>query len=376
MRIERAKASDFEELMDFLVVAFHSPFRFETQLADLFQPEQASMENILILRENNRIVASAGIFPIHLKLDGRPLVAQGVGCVGTHPGHRGKSLMSTLLDQALTVINGRHPPFSWLSGYRHRYGRWGWERAGSILQLTLSGRNTHAVKSGGHRVSEVQYQDIPWNDILTLRETERTRGDAPLAELKRKYMRPHLGFHLASAGGTTEAFAVTAGNTELVEFGGTRQGLLDLVVHLLKAAPSITCEMPYTHGAFFAALDPLLENVRVAANANYAIVDLLACLELLAMTTPHELAITGKGVNLRMTVGKLPEQKAFLGVENGHFVSGTDRKGFPTISVDPMRAAGLLFGPIRPSILLGSGEFRWLDALLPLPAFVPALYRV
>ncbi len=376
MRIEQPTNADFYELMDFLVVAFHSPFRFETQFPDLYLPDEELMRNILVIRENGRIVSSLGIFPLHLRVGGLPVVSQGIGGVCTHPSCRGKSMMSLLLDESTRVISERHAPFAWLGGFRYRYGRWGWERAGTALNMTLTEKNIPAAQSSDHKVIESKVEELPWHDILNLRKSERIRGDAPREELRRKYERPLVKVYLASKDESPAAFAVMQGN-QLAEFGGDPQGIVDIVLHLLKNTPAINLEMPSEHSASLAALAPLFEDVKVVSNANYAVVDLRACLELAVACAPGDLGIGGvKGVNIHMNAGKQFEQEAFIGIENGKAVAGEARKGSFTITADPMRAAALVFGPLKPSLLLGAQELRWLDLVLPLPAYVPKLYHV
>lgn len=382
----KAQAKDFQETMDFLELAFkehnNKEPRFERLFPDLYQPTDEAMGNVVILRDeaSGKIASSAGLFPISLKLWGKPLTAQGVGGVGTLPEFRGSGLMGKVLAEINAELQRRNPPFAWLSGLRQRYGVWGYEKAGTVLLASLSKKSLKAAKPYGFEVSEVPYGSIPWSEVIALRDASvESSGNAPVEELKLKYSRPFLRFFLAKKAGAA-SFAAIQDNSAVVDWTGSSEGLADIAAKLLQENEALQVRFPLDGSNSFAAALPLAEDYSIIMQGNFAVVDLAACLKLLC-ESPAAQELPSKGrrsIGFVMEAGANPEQRARLCIDNGVLSAEKGLSGSETtlIKLPPMKMAALLFGPLKPSQLLGEDAPAWLDTLLPLPVIVQRIYGV
>ena len=382
----KAQAKDFQETMDFLELAFkehnNKEPRFERLFPDLYQPADEAMGNVVILRDDasGKIASSAGLFPIKLKLWGQPLTAQGVGGVGTLPEFRGSGLMNQVLMEINAELQRRNPPFAWLSGLRHRYGVWGYEKAGTTLLACLSKRTVKALKPSGFEVSELTFASIPLEGIIALRDASpESAGNASVEELKLKYSRPFLRFFSAKKDGAS-SFAVVADNSAVADWFGSSEGLADIALKLLQEVEGLQIRLPLDGTNSFAAISPLVEDHSIIMQGNFAVVDLAGCLKLLC-DSPAAQELPSKGrrsVGFVMEAGPNPEQSARLSIDNGVLSAekGLSGSEATVIKLSPMKMAALLFGPLKPLQLLGEEAPTWLDTLLPLPVYIPRIYGV
>lgn len=381
---EKARAADFNELMDFLERVYaeyggKEP-RFERRAPDLYQATDEAMGDIFILREAGRIVSSAGLFPMRLKLWGRPFTIQGVGGVGTLPEFRGRGFMNQVLSAVNDERQRRGGPFSYLAGYRRRYGVWGYEKAGSVLAANLHRRNLGALAPYGFKVSELSFDSIPWSRVTVLRDVSPAcGGDAPPEVLKLKYGRPSLRFFMAEREDAACFAAISTGEMIVADWMGSLEGLADIANAILPDLNSLSVRIPLDGSVRPDLILPLAEERSIGIAGSLAVVDLPAGLRLLcANPALGRQFFDGVSACFVMEAGPNPEQSARLSVENGvlNVESGLSGSGATVIKLSPLKMAALLFGPLKPSHLLGEDVPSWLDALLPLPVMIPRIYGV
>lgn len=89
----------------------------------------------------DRIVGVASFRPFMLAAPRVRLPWVGVGAVCTAPEHRGRGIMSALLQAGIGEVDRSGTAVSILWGDRRRYGHFGWEQAGCQLQAELSLRH-------------------------------------------------------------------------------------------------------------------------------------------------------------------------------------------------------------------------------------------
>jgi hypothetical protein len=385
MVYERCTSRDFRELMELLITCFRvgDPVHaeFEVLYPDLYREDSPYLKDILLVREDGRLVATAGAFPILLRVGSRQIVIRGVGGVATHPDFQGRSLMSGVMTELCRMIGEARPPFAWLGGLRWRYATFGWERAGNMLRLSLSAKNIHkrCCPAGGV-VRELAPDALPWAELLQMRDGEWLRGDASLAECQLKYrrkdMRCLVWFHAGNKA-VPRAFLALKGE-QIVEWGGDATGADDLLRHVAAEMGGLTVAMPPLETPWLRAFRPAAEDFSLSTWSNYAVVDLAACLSLAAenpvlrgMTPPM-----AHGINLRITDHRYPWDESFFGLGPAGVEVGPVRPGTPELAVDSLTAAAMIFGPLAPSRLLGRPDLAWLDGPLPLLTNLPAHYHV
>lgn len=138
-----ARIDEFEELMNLLGQAYGYPERgwFPSHYPHLYRQDPESLKNNLIIKDEGRIVAHVGLFPLQLTVGGEVIKVGGIGGVATHPDFRGRGHMKKILGLAISRMAAGDYAFSILWGDRQRYGNFGWELGGRNLVVNLTPRS-------------------------------------------------------------------------------------------------------------------------------------------------------------------------------------------------------------------------------------------
>ena len=149
----RATMDEFEELVDLANYVFsHSGDRvdFPSLLPKLYDPVYQTAPHHVVARENGRIRAIVGAFPIPVSVAGETLLACGIGTVCVHPYRRGSGYMKTLMRMAHDDMRRTGADFGCLGGQRQRYQYFGYDRCGQALEFEVNRANLrHAYGAEG-----------------------------------------------------------------------------------------------------------------------------------------------------------------------------------------------------------------------------------
>ena len=168
--VENLQKEDQDEILHVLNRSFsHGPTRYEdAHIADFGANLPAmwfgdpSRETChLGIRENGKIQALLGVYPILTKIAGEEVLFCTIGNVATLPEARGKGLMKELMKAAITKAENLGIVAARLGGLRSRYNRWGFEHAGSIIHARFTQRNA------------AENVDFPELHLKELREEDR-----------------------------------------------------------------------------------------------------------------------------------------------------------------------------------------------------------
>ncbi len=317
---------------------------------------------------DGKIASGLWSYLIPFLVNGRRTDVWSVGGVSTAPEFRGRALMSRMVTKAMNGIRQSGAPLVWLAGKRYRYGRFGFQRAGNMLELDIEKDNISLFchDSG----CEVTFFDdparVPWQEVKRLTAEQTFRHDVPLNDYAFKCIDHKFLAVFAGRNGKFEAAAVyrPSEHPVLAEYGGNIDALSDILIAFAEKYPAFQVRMPQIDNEFFRLFFPLAERWRVDINYGLAIADLKKCLELI--TVPALPELEGKAVNLVMTEGMFDEQRASVSVCDGSLVIGGEVEGAPTVQLDQMTMVSCLFGPVRPSMFLHEPAVRWLDSVLPI----------
>lgn len=372
--IARLQASDFEEALDVLNFSFgfQHPHNFETLLPALYQSSEEAMSWNWALRENGRIRAIVGAFPLAWQLGDATLRIAGIGGVGCHPRARSQGYMQQLMAHSVATMQEEGYHLSYLGGQRQRYGYFGYEKCGIYYQLNLGSTNVrHAFGSAdlGIEFRPLSRQDqTHLQGTIGLHDAQSIRG---IRDPERFYdlllswrHRPQIahssdgrmiGYLVASEAGdlVTEILAVNEGEPEL----------------------SIAAAWVQQHGETRFELAPwnrllpklaqLCEGLSVHQSGNWQIFDWETTLDALLKT--------------RGTLGPLTDGAVVLEIADyGRIlleVSGGSARCVrteiePTLQTDAFTAMRLLCGPLPPSAVLALPQGAApLEQWCPLPLF-------
>ena len=163
---DKAGSDDYEEVIDFANYVFseaHAPTNFPEILPKLYKREYFMDAIHYLARENGKIKAAVGAYPLELEfsgsdLSGVTLPGRGIGMVSVHPYSRSKGYMKELMNMALDDMRRDGIVFTCLGGLRQRYEYFGYSQTGSIYTFNCSETNIrHTLGSN-------------WNTGLTLKQ--------------------------------------------------------------------------------------------------------------------------------------------------------------------------------------------------------------
>ncbi len=145
--------NDYPLLLAFLDRIFDEPGGFRELLPAIYCDPEIATRHVGI-KSDSRIIAAAGCFPIEWHVGSRVLRIAGIGSVAVDPGHRGGGLMSRMMNFLIDHIRSEQYDLSYLGGQRQRYRHFGWEKAGSRFEATVSFNNFK-----GRRLRPLQLED-------------------------------------------------------------------------------------------------------------------------------------------------------------------------------------------------------------------------
>lgn len=161
----KAKKEDFKEIVDFINYIFRNEgedIYFESFLPKLYKEEYNTFKDHYLVKENKKIKAVVGAFPIELKvLENLPLKVVGIGSVSVHPDSRGKGYMKRLMNMALEDMKNQGVNISFLSGSRQRYEYFGYTPSGQSLSYKIEDEN---VK---HFLRKYINEDITFEEVIS-----------------------------------------------------------------------------------------------------------------------------------------------------------------------------------------------------------------
>jgi predicted N-acetyltransferase YhbS len=111
----------------------HAPTDFPSLLPKLYKREYFMEGTHYTAREDGRIRAVVGAYPLKLNILGEVLPGRGIGMVSVHPYARSRGYMRTLMDAALADMRRDGIAFSCLGGQRQRYEYFGFTPAGARI---------------------------------------------------------------------------------------------------------------------------------------------------------------------------------------------------------------------------------------------------
>lgn len=195
---------DYDDIIDFGNLVFRLDFK--SLLPKLYDnhPEKAQCHHLA--KENGKIKAMVGNFPLSLQAVGKPLKVYGIGTVSVHPYSRGKGYMKTLMKSAVEEAKQNGGDFMVLTGQRQRYEHFGFTRCGIQLRFDYNQSNKRHLK-------EYTAEGI---SLVSLMEKE-------------EYVKPCLEIYQRQgvfAGRTAEDFVEVASSWDAIPYGILSEGQL------------------------------------------------------------------------------------------------------------------------------------------------------
>ena len=159
---DRANPEDFDEIVDLANYVFsYSGDRhdFPILLPKLYKKEHGTAIHHFVAREDGKIMAVVGAFPMRMFVAGEDLLVYGIGSVCVHPYRRKRGYMNTLMRLAHEAIVASGADFGCLGGQRQRYRHFGYDRCGQSIDFTLNKANVR------HRYGRDVFQELSFRSM-------------------------------------------------------------------------------------------------------------------------------------------------------------------------------------------------------------------
>ena len=341
---------------------------FERFLPDLYQPTDESMGCNFILRIAGRIVACVGLFPISLRLREIQLRIAGIGGVCTDPAHRGQGLMSRLLEHVKAEMVRQGYALSWLSGLRDRYAHFGWEKAGSDLQVRIR----VPVATDERWLVSRQSPPSAVRSFFEAHEQLSIRGLCDEATFGLKLRRFKMELLEAERDGRRAYLVLNTDKPWIAEWGGDPEGVEALLQLPVFAEQEWFARLP-------AEEDEYSGIFRSCGESMGPVTDNLAVFDLPALLTGYESylrTVWPRGKTLSLAMKPSHVTAIHVAIAGGKVYRESAHPD-AALELDALTMVQLLFGPDKPSVLLNlPPTMDWLDEVFPLPFYMPSLWRV
>jgi len=391
LTVERAAKSDFDELMDMLLVCFQSKTpdhaRFEELYPDLYRPTDRDMSHNYVVRLGGRIAGCVGVFPISVSICDQPVVVRGIGGVSALPDLRGRGLMATLMDRATADMVADGMALSWLGGDRRRYMTWGYEVTACGFHFGLGSRAPGYQNLQG-KASNVRTADLESDEDWDLLWRQAARNPklavAGRETLRLKYQRLHQTVYVA--GGPDEGGHIvmkeTPGSALLTAWAGEPEAVGGLVVHWMENHDlrDVAVDLPWYPDCYCPVFKQLMCGYSMSYSGSLAVVDLARLLETYKPHLDQRVAEFGLKGSVRLaagSIGAIPRQEVALEADGRelHITSGSTTG--PVVELNRHQIVELMFTPL----VVGYGvrldaKAKWLTNLFPLPFFLPKVFNV
>lgn len=352
VEISQLTADAWDEGLSFLNEVFgeHRPHDFATLLPSIYQPTDEFMGHNHAVREDGKIRAVVGLFPMDWQIGDTVLRVGGIGGVSTHKSARGKGYMQRLMKHCVSTMQQQGMHLSWLGGQRQRYGYVGYEKCGVSPGVSLTPANVRHVFGD---IEPLRFEPLGSEDAERLQHARRWH-DAQLVHCRRDgdvfhrfliswYHKPHAA--LTPDGKMVGYLVANDDGGDVVELlAKDPDTALDVArswVHGRQAGTNF--HVPPTRYAFARRMSAIGETMALSASGNWQIYDWAATVKAL--------------LQARLAGGALPDGDVAIGIEDygslyievaGGKVTCRRVDIPPAVTWSTFTAMRVLFGPLSP----------------------------
>ena len=374
MQIVRLTKNDYDEWLSVLNTVFSKQNKmvmdFEKVLPKMCVRDDYHMNKHLAVKENGKICALLGVYPIPVVVGDVQLLFSTVGNVATLPEHEGKGYMRALMTAAMEELERIGADGSRLSGARQRYNRYGYEVGGSSYHFRI---NEHTAKYFEDPVA-IEFKQISSFDndalcyIKTLRKNLpmhaiRSEGEDLKDELNALcsfWHTPYVALKNGKMMGylTASYDAHTISDTAADDLETLKQIVFAWQRKVCGEVTLVLSATTFDAVKYFSGVSAAME---LRSPSLFKII--------------HFDKVADALIKLKQKSGdQLPQGECVIGIkdwgnllicckDNDAYCEKTDRSA--SINLDKLEATRFLFGPFGPETVKACDAF--LSALLPLP---------
>jgi len=384
MEIVRLNKDDYDQWLSVLNTVFTRQNKmemdFEKVLPKMCVRDDLNMNKHLAVKEDGKICALLGIYPIPVKAGNTELLFSTVGNIATLPEYEGKGYMRALMCAAMDELARIGADASRLSGARQRYNRYGYEAAGISYHFTI---NEHTVKNCSSGDDIITFGKLSGNDrdaltyIRMIREKMpfyaiRSCDEACKGEYDALCSFWHTPYIALKNGRPVGYFTVSYDRRTISDIGAGDLQTVKAIVYAWQrnVGDSVTLTLPATDFEGVRYFSAVSAGMQLLSPSLFKII--------------HFDKVADALIKLKKSSGAyLPQGKSVIGIKDwGNllicckgddvFCEKTDKAA--AITLDKLEATRFLFGPFAPETVADTDGF--LTSVLPLPLPWCAVDRV
>jgi len=385
MEIVRLTKDDYDELLSVLNTVFTKQNKremdFEKEVPKMWVRDDEHMGRHLAVKENGKICAVLGVYPLRFKVGDTELLFSTLGNVATLPECVGKGYMKTLMGEAMKELERIGADASRLLGARQRYSRYGYEPSGTAYNFQVNAFTTKYCFDGEMKI---EFREISYDDQKELAYIKALHEKKPVHVI-RSYDETLKGDYDALCAGNHKIYIALNEKSEPVGYFSVSQSMTDIGDYAAENLETLKAmvyqfQQKTDKALYFSVPAHNVEEVRYFAGVSAGMFAFY----------PSRFKIINfdKVADAFLKVKKqsgafLPEGESVIGIEDwGNLLIGnkngeayckkTDREA--AFTLNKLDATRFLFGPFSPDTVICPDAF--LSALLPLPLSWCGLDRV
>ncbi len=270
-----ANNPDYVDFINYVFGMNGADRSFYKLLPKLFGEGKDPAADTYFVMDGDRILAAVGAFPLTFEIMGQTLKAGGIGNVAVHPRARSMGYMKDCMAQATADLIAEGCDFSVLSGRRHRYAYFGYEKCGNDYQLDITAKTVRYVTGGAkphlalHRVEPTDEGILDAIAELHNRRKSRTiRKREDLYDILVSWQATPYAF---LDGDRTVGFAVVGEHGVLDLAVEDRCWIPDVLTLLAGVRWGMCYHVPLWDRTLFDALLPYAENCLIGADICFSV---------------------------------------------------------------------------------------------------------
>lgn len=170
MEFRQLKKEDYDELLYLLNTTFGNKNGREVDFLNE-QPKMWVRDDEHMMRhygifEDGKLVSVTGMYPLHVRIGGVPLLYFTTGNVATLPGYEGRGYFTKTFGYVMEELNRVGADGARLGGARQRYARYGFEPAGTCYKMSFT--ETNRIKYYGDGGQDITFKEITREDTDSL----------------------------------------------------------------------------------------------------------------------------------------------------------------------------------------------------------------
>ena len=373
----KAKKEDFKDIVNFINYVFRNEgedIYFESFLPKLYKKEYNTFKDHYLVKEDKKIKAVVGAFPIDLKvLEYLPLKVVGIGSVSVHPDSRGKGYMKKLMNMALEDMKNQGVHISFLSGNRQRYEYFGYTPSGQKLSYKIEDENIkhilekyinkdiifEEVKGEDKDFIDKAYEIYNKKEVKIIREKSKfldTLKSWGLKTYSIKNKDKFLGY-----------LVVNVDKTYISELVAQDEKFISILATYIEVnnLKNINLELPIWEKAKIKALNKFSEEIALKASNQFKILNYEEVIKrLLEFKSTYTILIDGS-----ISFSFINQEGFEIRVKNKE-VEVNKFNGKADIELSELEMTQLLFSPFG-SYLIENHNFKdIIDSWFPIPLFI------